>query len=62
MGYTDSVLDHADHNGNLSTADACQLLKDHGFGLDDFYEDNHGVSSAHLDEHNAEALLAWLGY
>ena len=62
MGFADSVLDHADHKGNLSTADACQLLKEHGCSLDDIYEDNHGISWAHLDERNAEALLSWLGY
>jgi hypothetical protein len=62
MGFRDSVLDHADHKGNLSAADACQLLKEHGFSLSDIYEDNHGISWVHLDERNAEALLFWLGY
>jgi len=56
------VLDHADQDGNLSRADAVQLLGEHGFTLDDLYEDNHGVSWCHLDARNAEALLAWLGY
>jgi hypothetical protein len=60
--YEDSVLDHADHHGNLSRGDAAKLLQDHGFTLDDLYEDSHGVSWVHLDERNAEALLAWLGY
>lgn len=60
--YKESVLDHADHHGNLSYADAAKLLHDHGFSLGDLYEDSHGVSWAHLDERNAEALLAWLGY
>jgi len=62
MGFRDSVLDHADHEGNLSAADACQLLKEHGFSLSDIYEDNHGISWVQLDERNAEALLFWLGY
>ena len=53
MGFEDSVLDHADHNGNLSTADAHQLLKEHGCSLSDMDD---------ASERNAEALLAWLGY
>jgi hypothetical protein len=60
--YEDSVFAHADDDGNLSRNDAITLLSDHGFSLDDIYEDNHGVSWAHLDARNAEALLAWLGY
>lgn len=60
--FKESVLDHADEMGNLSAGDACQLLAEHGFTLDDIYEDSHGVSWAHLDARNAEALLAWLGY
>jgi len=60
--FEDSVLDAADDNGNLSHADASRLLREHGFSLDDLYEDNHGVSWVALDERNAEALLAWLGY
>ena len=60
--FEDSVLDHADHEGNLSIGDATKLLADHGFRLDDVYADNHGVSWLHLDARNAEALLAWLGY
>jgi hypothetical protein len=60
--YEDSVIAHADDDGNLSRNDAIKLLSDHGFSLDDIYEDNHGVSWAHLDARNAEALLAWLGY
>ena len=62
LTYEYSVLDHADHHGNLSHGDAQALLAQHGFTLDDIYEDNHGVSWVHLDEFNAEALLAWLGY
>lgn len=60
--YEDSVLDAADENGNLSYADASKLLSEHGFSLDDIYADSHGVSWVALDERNAEALLAWLGY
>jgi hypothetical protein len=60
--YEESVLDAADEDGNLSRADAVQLLKEHSFTLDDIYADNHGVSWVALDERNAEALLAWLGY
>ena len=60
--YEESVLDHADHDGNLSHGDASKLLADHGFTMDDLYTDNHGVSWAHLNARNAEALLAWLGY
>ena len=62
LTYEESVLDHADHHGNLSHGDASQLLSDHGFSWPDVYEDDHGVSAVHLDERNAEALLAWLGY
>ena len=60
--YEDSVLAAADEAGCLSYADAQRLLKEHGFTLDDVYEDNHGVSWVALDERSAEALLAWLGY
>jgi hypothetical protein len=62
LTYEDSVLDHADEEGNLSRGDTAKLLSDHGFCLDDIYEDNHGVSWVALDARNAEALLAWLGY
>ena len=62
LTYEDSVLDHADEDGNLSRGDAVKLLADHGFCLDDIYEDSHGVSSVALDARNADALLAWLGY
>jgi hypothetical protein len=58
----DEVLDRADHNGNLCAADACYLIKQHGFSLSDVYEDDHGISQARLDERNVEALLGWLGY
>ena len=62
LTFEESVLDHCDQAGNLSHADACQLLAEHGFSLGDIYEDSHGVSWAHLDARNGEALLAWLGY
>ena len=62
LTYEDSVLDHADEAGNLSSGDAVKLLSDHGFTLSDLYADNHGVSWSHLGDRNAEALLAWLGY
>lgn len=60
--FADSVLDCADDDGNLSAADAAKLLIDHGFSPNAVYEDNHGVSWAHLDARNAQALLCWLGY
>lgn len=60
--FEESVLSYADGDGNLTSADAVQLLDEHGFTLNDLYADNHGVSWAHLDARNAEALLAWLGY
>ena len=60
--YEDSVLDAANGEGNLSRSDAEKLLSEHGFCLDDLYEDSHGVSWVALDARNAEALLAWLGY
>jgi hypothetical protein len=62
FSYEDSVLSYADHLGNLSHGDAEKLLADHSFTLEDVYADNHGVSWCRLDERNAEALLAWLGY
>jgi len=60
--FKNSVLSYADMAGNLTHADAAQLLGNHGFTVDDLYADNHDVSWCHLDERNAEALLAWLGY
>ncbi len=62
LSYEDSVLDAADDAGNLSFADTCKLLSEHGFALDDVYADSHGVDPVALDEFNAEALLFWLGY
>ena len=62
LTYEESVLDAADENGNLSYNDAQRLLSDHGFTLDEVYEDNKEISWVALDERNAEALLAWLGY
>jgi hypothetical protein len=60
--YEESVLSYADMAGNLTHADAAKLLGDHGFSINDIYAENNGVSWAHLDARNAEALLAWLGY
>jgi hypothetical protein len=60
--YEESVIDHADDDGNLTHNDATRLLSDHGFTLDDLYADNNGVSWVALDARNAQALLAWLGY
>ena len=60
--YEDSVIAHTDENLNLSYNTAKKLLADHGFTFDDVYEDNGGVDPVALDERNAEALLAWLGY
>ena len=62
LTYEESVHDFTDHEGNLSRADATRLLADHSFTWDDVHADNHGVSWAHLEAGNAEALLAWLGY
>jgi hypothetical protein len=62
LTYEDSVLDHADHEGNLSAGDAAKLLADHSFTWDDVHADSNGVSWSHLEDRNAEALLAWLGY
>jgi hypothetical protein len=62
LTYEDSVLDHADHNGNLSAGDAAKLLADHSFTWDDVRATSHGVSWVHLKAGNAAALLAWLGY
>jgi hypothetical protein len=60
--FEDSVIGAADDNGNLSYADARKLLAEHGEEFDAIYQDNRGVSWVALDERNAEAILAWLGY
>jgi len=60
--YEESVLDHCDQEGNLSYADACQLLQEHGFELADIYADNHDIDPVALDARNGRALLSWLGY
>lgn len=60
--YEDSVLDAADHQGNLSYGDAQCLLRDHGFTLEDVYADHHDICPVALDQRNAQALLFWLGY
>jgi hypothetical protein len=60
--YEESVLSYADMAGNLSSADATKLLADHGFTWDDVHAFNNGVSWSHLEDGNAAALLAWLGY
>jgi len=62
ISYEESVLEAADENGNLSLINAINLLEEHGFTMDDIYEDPGNVSLIALDERNAEALLAWLGY
>ena len=63
VSYEDSVLAAADPDtGNLSAADATELLAEHGFTWDDVHAFNNGVSWSHLEDCNAEALLAWLGY
>jgi len=62
LSYEDSVIDAANENGNLSLADAVKLFVEHGERFDHIYEDNRGISWVALDERNAEALLAWLGY
>jgi hypothetical protein len=62
LTYEDSVLDAADENGSLSYEDACRLLAEHGFSLEDVYEDSQGVDPVALDARNAEALVSWLGY
>ena len=60
--YSESVLDAADSDGNLTLRQANRLLADHGRTLDDVYADSQGVCPVALDARNAEALLAWLGY
>ena len=62
ISYEDSVLEAADENGNLSLINAINLLEEHGFTMDDIYEDPGDVSLIALDERNAIALLNWLGY
>ena len=62
ISYEDSVLEAADENGNLSLRNAINLLEEHGFTMDDVYEDPGDVSLIALDERNAIALLNWLGY
>ena len=62
ISYEDSVIEAADENGNLSLINAINLLEEHGFTMDDIYEDPRDVSLIALDERNAIALLNWLGY
>jgi hypothetical protein len=63
LSYHDSVLAAADpETGNLSAADATALLSNHGFTWEDVHACNNGISWSHLEDCNAEALLAWLGY
>jgi hypothetical protein len=63
LTYEDSVLAAADpETGNLSPKDATELLAEHGFTWADVHASNNGVSWSHLEDCNAEALLAWLGY
>jgi hypothetical protein len=54
--YEDSVLDHADDNGNLDLNDACQLCVDHQALLGDYVQETGD------NQFNAEDLLGWLGY
>lgn len=60
--FADSVHACADESGNLSRPDAVRLLARHGFTLDDVREDAGGACPTALGEHDAGALLAWLGY
>ena len=56
--YCQSVLDHADHWGFLSEADASKLLKDHGTSFWQVMDE--GLEMHHL--RHAQALLIHLGY
>jgi hypothetical protein len=60
--YEESVIDHADEDGNLTDSDASRLLKEHGFSWWHVLADAHGINLEALSNNNAEALLAWLGY
>jgi hypothetical protein len=60
--FEDSVIASSDENDNLSAKDAARLLAEHGFTMDDVYENPQDISHFHLDARNAHALLAWLGY
>ena len=56
--YCQSVMDHADHQGNLSEADAEKLLADHNNSLTQALRE--GLA---WDQHrSAKALLIHLGY
>jgi hypothetical protein len=54
--YEDSVLEAADHDGNLDLNDACHLLNQHDALLTDYIRETGDKQLS------AEALLAWLGY
>lgn len=61
--FEDSVLDHADEHGNLSYADATQLLNDHSVTWADLYNDQWALSQwSKIQACHAETLLAVLGY
>ena len=59
--FEDSVLDHADHHGNLSHGDAQALLAQHGFTLSDWLTDCEARGWQQRTQ-DAQTLLAWLGY
>jgi hypothetical protein len=53
--YGVSVMEAADQDGFLSTADAVKLVTDHGISEDVWLQETRGTRSA-------SALLMWLGY
>jgi hypothetical protein len=54
--YEESVLAHADEDGDLSVADLAQLFKAHGTSVAAAEEDGY------RGDLNAQAALHWLGY
>lgn len=56
--FCQSVMDHADRNGNLTEADAEKLLTDHGSSPLQVLEE--GIHQAKL--RHAQTLLIHLGY
>lgn len=55
--FSDSVLDCADDNGDLSISDAMRLLNLHGVTVNEAIEELGSPLAL-----NAEELLAFLGY
>lgn len=57
LTYRESVMDYADHQGNISDACVDQLMREHSTSLCELLENGYKGAANH-----APSLLAFMGY